>query len=380
MDRAAAVGVVAVVTVGDDLSSAQWAATAAGWHPSLYAAVAVHPTRADTLDDKARAVMQGLAGQPRVVAVGETGLDHYWDAAPHDVQREAFAWHIELAKQVGKPLMIHDRDAHDAVFDVLAAEGAPDSVIFHCFSGNSEMARACADRGWVMSFAGAVSFRNARDLAEAARIVPADLLMAETDAPFLTPHPHRGARNEPYALPYTVRALAELRGVPVADLCRRLTPPPPACTASRSADPRNPGAHPDCVERGGGPSRPARSITSVAARRRRAQSTAGQHRRPGRPGGQASGISGWRWASSEKGCELHPHRRHRCPAGCPSTRSPLPEYRMEPAASGLTTWSSGVGVGYGRRQTGSPRGADIGDSSQFVILRLLCRAQLVIVP
>ena len=219
MGRAAAVGVRQVVTVADDLASAQWAAQAATWHPDLYAAIALHPTRADKLDDAARTELEVLAAQPRVVAIGETGLDHYWDAAPHDIQAEAFAWHIDLAKRTGKPLMIHDRDAHDDVLAVLRAEGPPEKVIFHCFSGDFVMARICVDAGYYLSFAGPVSFRNARDLAEAARIVPDGQLMVETDAPFLTPHPHRGKRNEPYALPYTVRALATLRSQDVSHLC-----------------------------------------------------------------------------------------------------------------------------------------------------------------
>lgn len=220
MDRAAAVGVTRIVTVADDLASARWAATAATWHPDLYAAVALHPTRADALDEQAKQTLESLAVQPDVVAIGETGLDHYWDAAPHPVQAEAFAWHIDLAKRTGKALMIHDRNAHEAVFDVLTAEGPPDIVVFHCFSGDAAMARRCADAGFVMSFAGPVSFRNAADLAAAARIAPAELLMVETDAPFLAPHPYRGKRNESYALPYTVRALAELRQVDLEQLCR----------------------------------------------------------------------------------------------------------------------------------------------------------------
>ncbi|SDO32491.1 TatD DNase family protein [Nakamurella panacisegetis] len=222
MARAHAVGVTRVVTVADDLDSARWAAQAATWHPDLYAAVALHPTRADRLDESARSVLEELAGHHRVVAIGETGLDHHWEAAPHDVQAEAFAWHIDLAKRTGKALMIHDRNAHDAVFDVLDSEGPPDRVIFHCFSGDAAMAAKCADRGFVMSFAGPVTFRNAVDLQAAARVAPADLLLVETDAPFLTPHPHRGRRNEPYALPYTVRALAGLRGQGVVDLCEQV--------------------------------------------------------------------------------------------------------------------------------------------------------------
>lgn len=222
MRRAAVVGVTKVVTIADDLAAARWAADAATWHPDLYAAVALHPTRADTLDHDTRQTLAELAAGPRVVAIGETGLDRYWDAAPQATQIEAFGWHIQLAKDVGKPVMIHDRDAHRAVFDVLAADGAPETVIFHCFSGDEAMARRCADAGYLMSFAGPVSFRNAGDLQAAARIAPAELLLVETDAPFLTPHPHRGTVNEPYALPYTVRALAGIRGDDLGSLCDQL--------------------------------------------------------------------------------------------------------------------------------------------------------------
>jgi len=219
MARAKAVGVHKVVTVADDLESARWAVKAAGWHRDVFAAVAIHPTRADTLDDQAKATIELLAWDERVVAIGETGLDHHWQAAAHDVQAAAFAWHIDLAKRTGKALMIHDRDAHQAVFDVLRSEGPPDRVIFHCFSGDAAMAAKCADAGFVMSFAGPVSFRNAADLQAAAALAPDDLILFETDAPFLTPHPHRGTRNEPYALPYTVRAVAQLRHQDLAELC-----------------------------------------------------------------------------------------------------------------------------------------------------------------
>ena len=133
-------------------------------------------------------------------------------------QRDAFAWHIDLAKQTGKPLMIHNRDADADVLDVLRAEGAPPTVIFHCFSSGAEMARTCVDAGWVLSLSGTVSFRNARALHEAAMLIPAGQLLVETDAPFLTPHPYRGAPNEPYCLPYTVRALADIVNRPAIDL------------------------------------------------------------------------------------------------------------------------------------------------------------------
>ncbi len=222
-DRAAAVGVQAVVTIADDLDSARWAVTAAGWDERVYAAVALHPTRADALDDSARTELQRLAADERVVAVGETGMDLYWPGkldgcADPDVQREAFAWHIELAKRIGKPLMIHNRDADDAVLEVLAAEGAPENVIFHCFSSGPEMARRCVEAGWYISLSGSVSFRNARDLHAAVPLIPPELLLVETDAPFLTPHPYRGSGNEPYCLPYTVRALAHLLNRPASEL------------------------------------------------------------------------------------------------------------------------------------------------------------------
>lgn len=215
VDRAAAVGVRAVVTVADDLDSARWVTRAAGWDPRVYAAVALHPTRAGALDDAARAEIERLVSEPRVVAVGETGLDLYWPGrldgcAEPAVQKEAFAWHIDLAKRCGKPLMIHNRDADEEVLDVLAAEGAPDAVIFHCFSSDAAMARRCVDAGWLLSLSGTASFRNARALREAIPLIPPEQLLVETDAPFLTPHPYRGTANEPYCLPYTVRAIAEL--------------------------------------------------------------------------------------------------------------------------------------------------------------------------
>jgi TatD DNase family protein len=215
LDRAAAVGVTAVVTIADDMESARWVTSASDWDPRVYAAVALHPTRANALDDAARAELERLSAHPRVVAIGETGMDMYWPGkldgcADVAAQREAFAWHIELAKRTGKPLMIHNREADAEVLDVLRAEGAPRTVIFHCFSSGPEMARTCVDAGWLLSLSGTVSFRNARELREAARLIPPEQLLVETDAPFLTPHPFRGAPNESYCLPYTVRALAEV--------------------------------------------------------------------------------------------------------------------------------------------------------------------------
>ena len=215
-DRAASVGVGRIVTVADDLAAAQFAVDAAHWDDRVYAAVAIHPTRADVLDDATKAEIERLARDPRTVAVGETGLDYYWPGkldgcADIEDQVEGFRWHIDLAKRIRKPLMIHNREADHDLLTVLLDEGAPDTVIFHCFSSDATMALACVEAGYVLSFSGTVSFRNARELHEAAKLVPDDQLLVETDAPYLTPHPYRGAPNESYCLPYTVRALAALR-------------------------------------------------------------------------------------------------------------------------------------------------------------------------
>lgn len=218
LERAAVAGVTAMVTTADDLASAQWAAGVAGSQPGVLAAVGLHPTRSNDLDDATRTEIQRLATLPGVVAVGESGLDDYWttrreDCAPLQVQREAFAWHIDLAKRAGLALVVHDRDAHDDVVDVLRAEGPPDEVVFHSFSGGPDLARVCAEHGWRMSFSGSATFRNANavELRRAAAQAPDELLLTETDAPFLTPHPYRGRPNEPYCVPHTVRDLAELR-------------------------------------------------------------------------------------------------------------------------------------------------------------------------
>lgn len=228
VDRAAAVGLEAVVTIADDLDSARWVTRAAEWDPRVYAAVALHPTRANALTEQARAEIEGLAAHPRVVAIGETGMDLYWPGrldgcAEPAAQREAFAWHIDLARRTGKPLMIHNRNADAEVLDVLRAEDPPDTVIFHCFSSGPTMARACLDAGWLLSLSGTVSFANARDLREAAALIPAEQMLVETDAPFLTPHPYRGSPNEPYCLPYTVAALADLLNRPAVELAQQTT-------------------------------------------------------------------------------------------------------------------------------------------------------------
>ncbi len=222
-DRASSVGVARLVTVADDLDSARWCVRAPSWDPRVSAAVALHPTRTTGFGARTRAEIERLAASPGVVAVGETGLDYYWDYAAPAEQREAFRWHIGLAKRLGLPLMIHDRDAHDDVMAILDDEGPPETVMLHCFSGDAELARRACARGYLISFAGTVTFRNAHALQEAAKLVPAEALLVETDAPFLTPHPYRGRPNEPYAAVYTLRGLAALRGQDEAAVARAVT-------------------------------------------------------------------------------------------------------------------------------------------------------------
>ncbi len=223
LDRANAAGISRVVTVADDLAAARWAAEAATWDERVFAAVALHPTRTAVFGDAEKTELEALARQPRVVAIGETGLDNYWDHSPPRAQREAFRWHIDLAKRLGKTLMIHDRDAHQDVLDVLREEGAPERVVLHCFSGDLDFARRCVDEGYLLSFAGTATFRNAHALREAAAWAPDDHVLVETDAPFLTPHPFRGRPNEPYCAAYTLRGLATLRDQDEATLAQVVT-------------------------------------------------------------------------------------------------------------------------------------------------------------
>ncbi len=229
---AQAAGISRVITVGTDLESSRWSARCAREHDAVYAAVAIHPNEVAAAPEEVLAGIEALAGQPRVVAVGETGLDYYRDHAAPDVQRWWFREHIKIAKRTGKALMIHDREAHADVLDILAQEGPPSRVVFHCFSGDVPMVERCAEAGYVMSFAGNVTFANAQPLRDAAAAAPPDLVLVETDAPFLTPVPNRGRPNSPAMAAYTLRRLAEVKGMEVADLCDAVT-----ATAARTFGP-----------------------------------------------------------------------------------------------------------------------------------------------
>jgi len=227
--KAASVGIDRIVQVGVDAESSKWSADLADEHPSVLAAVAVHPNEAPALTgdrlDRSLAVIEELAARPRVRAIGETGMDFFRTQGSDELalQELSFRRHIDIAKRFDLPLMIHDRDAHDAVFRVLAEEGAPRTVVFHCYSGDTKMAYKCAEHGYYMSFAGNSTFTKAHNLRDAAVAAPRELLLVETDAPFLTPSPHRGRPNAPYLVPLTVRALAEARGEDLAALCTALS-------------------------------------------------------------------------------------------------------------------------------------------------------------
>jgi TatD DNase family protein len=223
MAAARAAGIVRAVTVGTTLESSRWSARCAEEHDGVYAAVAIHPNDTEGVAQAVLADIETLARQPRVVAVGETGLDYYRDHAAPDLQRWWFREHIKIAKRTGKALMIHDRDAHADVLCILEEEGPPPRVVFHCFSGDVPMVKQCAEAGYVMSFAGNVTFANAQPLRDAASAAPPDLLLAETDAPFLAPVPNRGRPNEPAQVAYTVRCLAEVQGLDLAGFCDTVT-------------------------------------------------------------------------------------------------------------------------------------------------------------
>jgi len=230
--EAAAVNVTEVVHVGCDLAAARQAVAWARENPQVHAAVSLHPTEAAVLAASgadalpaALDTIADLARDPAVVAVGETGLDHYWTPDPEGraAQEISFRAHIRMARRLGKTLVIHDRDAHSDVIRVLEDEGPPPRVVFHCFSGDAAMARHCVRSGWFVSLAGPLTFRNAEPLRQAAAAAVEEgglsHVLVETDAPYLTPHPHRGRANAPALLPLTVRMLAEVAGRPLEEVC-----------------------------------------------------------------------------------------------------------------------------------------------------------------
>lgn len=227
--QAGAVGVDRVVQIGCDLPSARWTVEQIDRHAAMLGGVALHPNEAPRLAaagelDAAYEEIEALAAHPRIRVIGETGLDYYrTDEGGRAAQHESFRWHIDLAKRTGKALQIHDRDSHDDVLRILADEGAPPVTVMHCFSGDIEMARECVKRGYLLSFAGTVTFKSAKGLRDALAITPIDQVLVETDAPYLTPMPYRGSANAPYLIPLTVRAMAGVLGVSVPTLCEAVS-------------------------------------------------------------------------------------------------------------------------------------------------------------
>lgn len=229
LDRAVAAGVEKLCTVGDGLAEAEAALAAAHQDQRIYAACAIHPTRAHELDEATRARLREMVRDPRCVAVGETGLDTYWiehdpeRTAPLAVQEEALRWHIDLAVETGRTLMIHNREADEDLMRVLADSPRPRHVMLHCFSSPMAVAREAIDRGYVLSFAGNVTFKRNAELREIAGLVPRGQLLIETDAPYMTPEPYRGSRNEPALVGHTANCVAEARGMDVGDLVEELS-------------------------------------------------------------------------------------------------------------------------------------------------------------
>ena len=214
LDRAEAVGVEAVVTIADDLDAAKWAVRAAEWDPRVFAAVALHPTRAQTLTGEARHELERLAAHPRVVAIGETGLDYYRLRGDLEWQRERFRVHIRAARAVTLPLIIHTRAASEDTLAIMRDEIAAEAGgVMHCFTETREVARAALDMGFYISFSGIVTFRNAQDLRDVACFVPLDRMLVETDSPYLAPVPHRGRTNEPAYVRHVAEEIARLHGI-----------------------------------------------------------------------------------------------------------------------------------------------------------------------
>ncbi|MDW5326460.1 TatD family hydrolase [Plantactinospora sp. KLBMP9567] len=226
VEVAAGVGVDRLVQVGVDVTSSRWGAELARRQPAVVATVALHPNEAPRLADLDEALreIESLAAEDRVRGIGETGMDFFRTGDEGRAAQEAsFRAHIAIAKRYAKPLVIHDRDAHADVLRILDSEGAPETVVLHCFSGDAEFAAECVRRGYLLSFAGTVTFGNAAGLREAARITPLDQILVETDAPYLTPMPHRGRPNASYLIPLTVRSLAETTGADLGELCAAIS-------------------------------------------------------------------------------------------------------------------------------------------------------------
>lgn len=217
-------GLVSMINIGYDIKSSYQVVAMAKNEASLYAVVGVHPHNATSCSPKVLKELEVLAGEPKVVAIGEMGLDYYRDLSPRDVQQEAFREQLRLAKRLGKPVVIHDRDAHQDVMDILQEEKVADvGGVLHCYSGSWEMAREAIKMGLYISIAGPVTFSNARRLQDVAKLVPLEYLLIETDCPYLTPEPYRGKRNEPAYVVRVAETIASLKGLPLEEVATATT-------------------------------------------------------------------------------------------------------------------------------------------------------------
>jgi TatD DNase family protein len=221
MERAKEAGVSNIVVVGFDTQTINRAMDLAEAHDHIYACVGWHPVDAIDMTDEDLKWIEELASHPKVVAIGEMGLDYHWDKSPHDIQKEVFRKQIRLAKKVKLPIVIHNRDATADIVEILREEGAAEvGGIMHCFSGSVEIAKECLDMNFYISLGGPVTFKNAKKPKEVALEVPLDKLLIETDCPYLTPHPYRGQRNEPSYVKLVAEEIAEIKGISFEEIAR----------------------------------------------------------------------------------------------------------------------------------------------------------------
>lgn len=225
LQRAHEVGVDQVMHIGCSVDRLDPALALTQAHPEVFASLGIHPHDAISYDDAVEARLESMLADPRVLAVGETGLDYFYDRSPRETQRAAFGRQLDLARRLGLPIVLHIREAHAEAWEILDAHPprSDDPGIVHCFTGGPDEARAWLDRGFVLGYSGIVTFRSAPEIQEAARQTPADRLVMETDAPFLAPVPVRGRKNEPANVPFTCAFVANLRGEDPLELTARTT-------------------------------------------------------------------------------------------------------------------------------------------------------------
>lgn len=224
IDRALSEGISNIVVVGFDRPTIEKAMELTEKYEFIYASVGWHPVDAIDMTEEDLLWIEELSSHPKVVALGEMGLDYYWDKSPKDIQKEVFRKQIRLAKKVKLPIVIHNRDATADIVEILKEEGAGEvGGIMHCFSGSPEIAQECVDMNFYISLGGPVTFKNAKKPKEVADVIPLEKLLIETDCPYLTPHPHRGKRNEPSYVKLVAEQIAEIKGLSTEEIAQATT-------------------------------------------------------------------------------------------------------------------------------------------------------------